>query len=75
MKRKITSILLAAAMTATVLTGCTSEDQTGTPAPAADGQQVTETASGEGHVYYLNFKPEADAAWQEIAKTIEKALK
>ena len=69
MKRKITSILLAAAMTATVLTGCTSEDQTGTPAPAADGQQVTETASGEGHVYYLNFKPEADAAWQEIAKT------
>ena len=69
MKRKITSILLAAAMTATVLTGCTSESQTGTPAPAADGQQVTETASGEGHVYYLNFKPEADAAWQEIAKT------
>lgn len=69
MKRKITSILLAAAMTATVLTGCTSEDQTGTPAPATDGQQVTETASGEGHVYYLNFKPEADAAWQEIAKT------
>ena len=69
MKRKITSILLAAAMTATVLTGCTSESQSGTPAPAADGQQVTETASGEGHVYYLNFKPEADAAWQEIAKT------
>ena len=69
MKRKITSILLAAAMTATVLTGCTSEAQTGTPAPAADGQQVSEAAPGEGHVYYLNFKPEADAAWQDIAKT------
>ena len=27
------------------------------------------TASAEGSVYYLNFKPEADAAWQELAKT------
>lgn len=23
----------------------------------------------KGSVYYLNFKPEADAAWQELAKT------
>lgn len=23
----------------------------------------------EGSVYYLNFKPEADAAWQQLAKT------
>lgn len=23
----------------------------------------------EGYVYYLNFKPEADAAWQELART------
>ena len=22
----------------------------------------------KGSVYYLNFKPEADAAWQELAK-------
>lgn len=25
--------------------------------------------AAEGSVYYLNFKPEADAAWQELAKT------
>ena len=26
------------------------------------------TAEGTGSVYYLNFKPEADQAWQELAK-------
>lgn len=25
----------------------------------------------EGSVYYLNFKPEADAAWQQLAITIK----
>ena len=25
-------------------------------------------AQKEGYVYYLNFKPEADAAWQELAQ-------
>ena len=25
-------------------------------------------ASAEGSVYYLNFKPEQDAQWQELAK-------
>ena len=26
------------------------------------------TASADGSVYYLNFKPEQDAQWQELAK-------
>ena len=26
------------------------------------------TASAEGSVYYLNFKPEQDPQWQELAK-------
>ena len=26
------------------------------------------TASAEGSVYYLNFKPEQDTQWQELAK-------
>lgn len=31
---------------------------------------VASVASAEGgKVYYLNFKPEADAAWQALAKT------
>lgn len=36
---------------------------------------ATLTACGgkdEGSVYYLNFKPEADAAWQELAETYTK---
>ena len=28
-----------------------------------------EAAAADGQVYYLNFKPEADEAWQEIAKS------
>ena len=27
------------------------------------------SGSSKGKVYYLNFKPESDAAWQELAKT------
>lgn len=27
------------------------------------------SAEATGKVYYLNFKPEADAAWQALAKT------
>ena len=29
-------------------------------------------SGGKGSVYYLNFKPEADAAWQELAKTYKE---
>ena len=46
-----------------------------TAAPAAETTAAAETeteapaASAAGTVYYLNFKPESDAAWQELAKT------
>lgn len=41
-----------------------------TKAPAADDATTAEPAAnaGEGKVYYLNFKPEQDAQWQELAK-------
>ena len=35
--------------------------------PAEEGGE--ESTGATGSVYYLNFKPEADAAWQELAKT------
>ena len=35
---------------------------------AADAADTTASAEG-GKVYYLNFKPEVDEAWQEIAST------
>ena len=58
------------------LFGCGAQTETPaatTAAPAADAPAAPETeapaASASGSVYYLNFKPEADAAWQELAKT------
>ena len=58
------------------LFGCGAKTETPaatTAAPAADATAAPETkapaASASGSVYYLNFKPEADAAWQELAKT------
>ena len=37
-----------------------------TQAPAAD--KPAEAPAAEGSVYYLNFKPEQDEAWQKLAK-------
>ena len=58
------------------LFGCGAKTETPaatTAAPAAETTAAAETeapaASATGSVYYLNFKPESDAAWQELAKT------
>ena len=77
MKKKILAMILASAMVLG-LTACGSAASTETAAPAqaedtvgaedADAAEVEAPAtSGEGQVYYLNFKPEADEAWQAIA--------
>lgn len=74
MKKKLISALLCTAMVASMLTGCGSTAE----APAAEGneaateqtadaQEAAPAAEGEGRVYYLNFKPEVDEQWQEIA--------
>ena len=65
--------LILVAMLAFACVAC----QTTTPAPAAEEPAATQTAATEapavdtpaatGKVYYLNFKPEADAAWQALA--------
>ena len=36
--------------------------------PADTNAPATETPAATGKVYYLNFKPEADQAWQDLAK-------
>lgn len=38
-------------------------------APAEDAAPAEEAVAAEGSVYYLNFKPEADEAWQALAAT------
>lgn len=77
MKKKLLSALLSVAMVSTLLVGCGSSATEEAPAaddaaaveeeaPAADDAAATE-ATGTGTVYYLNFKPEVDEAWQDIA--------
>lgn len=73
MKKKVISALLSVAMVATLLAGCGSKAET--PATEAKTEEAkateetpkTEPAAGEGKVYYLSFKPESDAIWQDLA--------
>lgn len=53
--RKVLSVLLVAAMAVGMLAGCSK--------PSGSG-----SSDVKGQVYYLNFKPEADEQWQELAK-------
>ncbi len=74
--KKIVALLLAVVMVLG-LAACKGEPQT----PATDGPKDTQAPTpstaapteppktASGSVYYLNFKPEADAAWQELAAT------
>ncbi|MBQ4259030.1 MAG: ABC transporter substrate-binding protein [Lachnospiraceae bacterium] len=59
MGKKLLALLLSAVMVCAMATGCGKEET-----PASGEQANAET----GKVYYLNFKPEADAAWQALAK-------
>ena len=55
--RKVVSILLVAAMTVGMVTGC-----------GSSSDKKTAKSDAKGKVYYLNFKPEADEQWQELAE-------
>ena len=73
MKRKVLSVMLATAMTATLFAGCGSDasnansaDATASTTEAGD-VKTDAAASGSGSVYYLNFKPEQDQQWQDLA--------
>ena len=60
-KRKVISVLLAATMVVGMVSGCGgSKEPAGT-----DGKE-----EAKGKVYYLNFKPEADEQWQELAEAL-----
>ena len=63
MKKKIVSALMVAAMVVTAFAGCGS-DKGGTSTQGGD-----KTSKSSGKVYMLNFKPETDEAWQDLAKT------
>lgn len=67
--KKIIAMLLAVVMVF-ALCACGSQPATGnTPAEEskAPAEETPAASSAEGSVYYLNFKPEADEAWQKVA--------
>ena len=84
MKKKLLSAILAASMIATALVGCGGTETAAPAAPAAaeaeeeadEAEEVeaeeVEVAEGEGQVYYLNFKPEQDQQWQDLAASYTK---
>ena len=67
--KKIIALVLCLVMVF-ALCAC-GESNTATTAPAADTatEAPAEEPAATGSVYYLNFKPEADEAWQALAKT------
>ena len=52
---------LATVMTASMLAGCGSKE--------SGSDEGDKGGDGKGSVYYLNFKPEQDEQWQDLAKT------
>lgn len=73
--KKIIAILLACLMVVGVFAGCgngstSSGTTSSTPASntGTEGNNSTANTGATGKVYYLNAKPEADEAWQALAK-------
>lgn len=65
MKRKLIGALLCVSMVAATLVGC--GNTAGSTESSDGGSTVTESSAKGGSVYWLNFKPEADEALQQIA--------
>ena len=73
--KKTIAMLLALVLVVGLFAGCGAKTETpaATTAAAAEpaATEATEApaadATATGSVYYLNFKPESDAAWQELA--------
>ena len=80
--KKVLASVLALSMSAVLLTACSKKPETKENKPAekvAESKAQTESKSAEsekpaakGQVYYLNFKPEQDEQWQELAQVYTK---
>ena len=64
--------ILAFAMSAAMLAGCGSSASGSAAASTSAAAGTAAAASGTGRVYYLNFKPEADEYWHDLAKEYTK---
>ena len=59
--KKIIALLLVLAMALSLVACGAKSEPAATEAPKAEAPPAT------GSVYYLNFKPEQDQAWQDLA--------
>ena len=64
--KKLMALALSGVMAVSVLAGCGSG---GTKGSGDSGDKQAVGDASKGSVYYLNFKPEQDEAWQKLAKT------
>ena len=55
--RKVVSAMLVAAMATGMVAGC-----------GSSSDSKSDKKDAKGKVYYLNFKPEQDEQWQDLAK-------
>ena len=70
--KKLIALLLVLAMVVCLFVGCSKKDDSkNTEKPAQTGNEQPNGDGAKGSVYFLNFKPEADEAWKELAKTYE----
>ncbi|MGN1030750.1 MAG: ABC transporter substrate-binding protein, partial [Butyricicoccaceae bacterium] len=60
--KKLLALALSGAMAVSMLAGCGGGNSFGS------GEEQAVGDASKGSVYYLNFKPEQDEAWQELAK-------
>lgn len=72
MKKNWLALVLSLIMVLALFAGCTStpaDEPTQAPdnSPAADPAPDSKAPTAAGKVYYLNFKPEQDGDWQELA--------
>ena len=67
MKKLIALILVALMAFACFACAKTAEPATQETTAAATEAPAAEAPAAAGKVYYLNFKPEADEAWQALA--------
>ncbi len=64
MKKRALSVVLGTTMIAALMAGCGSSTSSNSTAASTGAAAASDAA---GKVYYLNFKPEADEAWQSLA--------
>ena len=68
--KKLISLGIAGTMAVALLAGCTSSAPSSSAAStdSAATSEASAASTAEGKVYYLNFKPEQDQQWQDLAK-------